>query len=91
MTKRRKTGGRKAGTPNKLTTDSRFKLTQIVEAELDKLPDLLEQLSPGERINAFLKLAAYVYPKLQAVEHSAPGAHFKEPAIIIFGSEAGNE
>lgn len=90
MQKRQKTGGRKAGTPNKLTTDSRLKLNRIVEAELDRLPELLEQLSPNERLNAFLKLAAYVYPKLQAVEHSAgTGIQSSTPATIIFTTDTG--
>ena len=83
--KRQKTGGRKAGTPNKLAADSRAKLLSIVEAELDNIPGLLQQLSPAERLTAFIKLAGYVFPKLQAIEHEANvKTEYREPATIIF-------
>lgn len=79
MKTRVKSGGRMAGTPNKLTRELRDKLKVLVESELEALPDLLIDLSPKERIEVLVKLAPYVLPKVAEVK-----AGFGEP--IDFGA-----
>ena len=65
-----KTGGRKTGTSNKMTTELRDKLQSIIEMTVDELPELLEQMAPEERVKALTALLPYVVPKLSNVEVS---------------------
>lgn len=69
--KRKKTGGRKAGTPNKVTTDLRIRIADLIDVHFDKLIEDIEQLEPKERIDAMIKLFEYSLPKLQRVEVDA--------------------
>ena len=74
-TKRKKTGGREKGTPNKATSSVRTALTNLVLSYFDmakgKVEDDLSELEPKERLNAMIKLATFVIPKMQAIEFSA--------------------
>ena len=67
----KKTGGRKAGTPNKMTFELRGKLAAILDKELETLPGTLEDLDARERVEAVLKLAAFVLPKVETVTAKA--------------------
>ena len=62
-----KTGGRKAGTPNKVTREIRERLKDVLYNELDNLPDLLEGLSAKERVEVVIRLAPFVLPKINPV------------------------
>ena len=64
----RKTGGRKAGTPNKISGEMRLLLKQIISDELEALPATLEQLPGKERLEAVLKLMPFVLPKIESIE-----------------------
>ncbi|MBL7811406.1 MAG: hypothetical protein JNL57_04200 [Bacteroidetes bacterium] len=78
MSSRLKTGGRKAGTPNKTTAEVREMLSAVVCAELDSLQDTLSTMSPAERLNIVIRLIPYVLPKpLQKFESE------QEPALQI--------
>lgn len=81
-----KTGGRQAGTPNKATSS----LHELVEAEAGApLPVLLTRIGirameNGDHqlaVNALSKAAAYVYPRVAAVDPPAPPT---EPITITF-------
>lgn len=63
----KKTGGRVAGTPNKMTKSIREILTKVIEDyyKSDQFDLDLAKLKPAERIAAMEKLAAYAVPKLQ--------------------------
>jgi len=63
----KKTGGRAAGTPNRLTKELRTVLRDMIAAELDALPKTLEGLSPKERLDVVIKLLPFCLPKVQAV------------------------
>jgi deoxyribodipyrimidine photolyase-like uncharacterized protein len=63
-----KTGGRKAGTPNKVTQDVREWLTQLVEGSREQIERDLQSLDPKDRLQALEKFMQYTIPKLQAVE-----------------------
>ncbi|WP_222982973.1 hypothetical protein [Flagellimonas meishanensis] len=63
----KKIGGRKKGTPNRYSDEMRFVLKNIFSDELDKLPELLNKLSTEKRIEAIIKLAPFVLPKIKPV------------------------
>ena len=65
-----KTGGRKKGTPNKLTKELRFTLKNILYNELERLEDNLEGMEPKERIELLIKMMPYAFPKLESVCHT---------------------
>jgi hypothetical protein len=63
----KKTGGRVAGTPNRLTKELRTILRDMIADELDALPQTLEGLPPKERLDLVIKLLPFCLPKVQAV------------------------
>ena len=66
-----KTGGRKAGTPNKTTSSIRGILAKIVDDELKHLPLMLAALTPAERVNAIAKILPYVTPRMESIDATA--------------------
>lgn len=44
------------------------RLKEIVQREIEKLPEQLEQLEPRERVKALLQLLPYATPKISNVE-----------------------
>jgi hypothetical protein len=62
--KRIKTGGRTAGTPNKLTFHTRQLLLNAVSDELEELPELLARLAPAQRVDCLIKLCKYALPPM---------------------------
>jgi len=64
MAKGKKTGGRKKGTPNRLTYQSRLILLEALDGEIEELPNLLAELPPKERLEILCKLLPYVLPKI---------------------------
>lgn len=66
----------KMKTPNPILTNSlRDILKNIMQKEIEQLPDLLEKLSPSERLNFLCRLMPFVFPKVEAV-HSKEGEPF---------------
>ena len=62
-----KTGGRKAGTPNKVTKELRETLKGILARELDAIQATLDKLSAKDRLEVVLKLMPYCMPKLDTI------------------------
>ena len=62
-----KTGGRKRGTPNRVTTDLKTWVASILDGGRDRFVESLEQLEPAEYVKVFTGLLNYVLPKQQAV------------------------
>jgi hypothetical protein len=58
-----KTGGRTAGTPNKITSDVKSRIATLIEQRFDSIADDLELLEPKDRVTAYLKFLEYVLPK----------------------------
>ena len=50
-----------------LTMGLRETLKAIMQKEIEKLPETLENLEPKERLNILCKLMPYVFPKVEAV------------------------
>jgi len=65
--KGQKTGGRIAGTPNKLTSELRTTLKEIIAGELDALPQTFEQLPAKERLELLIKMLPYCLPKVDSI------------------------
>ena len=65
-----KFGGRKKGTPNKMTKELRTIFKNIVYYELDSIEERLENLNERERIDVLLKLLPYVLPKIEKAHFS---------------------
>ena len=63
-----KTGGRQKGTPNKLTSDLRENLNDIITSEINNLTTLLNDLPNEKRLDYIIKLMPYVMPKLNNIE-----------------------
>jgi hypothetical protein len=73
VAKGRKYGGRKFGTPNKLTGDSRSALGLIVQRNIPALESwLLSIRNPAQRCDVFLKLMAFCVPRMARTEVTAP-------------------
>jgi hypothetical protein len=62
-----KTGGRTAGTPNKVTSELRKTLKAIVAAELESLPVMLTELPARERFELVIKLLPFCMPKIDSI------------------------
>ena len=64
-----KTGGRKAGTPNRLTKELRIILKNIMYQEIDCLLDQFANLELKDRLKLLIKLFPYVLPKINSVSY----------------------
>lgn len=66
--KGKKTGGRAAGTPNRVTTAVRQVITAAVDGyyHSQQFIDDIRALEPKDRVAVFERLSAYVIPKLQS-------------------------
>ncbi|KAB7730482.1 hypothetical protein F5984_15175 [Rudanella paleaurantiibacter] len=65
----RKTGGRKAGTPNKITSDLKCRIAALVEDQFSTVKKDFRKLEPKDRVTAYLKFLEYILPKQR--EHKA--------------------
>ena len=50
-----------------LTAELRDTLKTIMQKEIEKLPETLEQIEPKERLNVMCKLIPFVCPKVNTV------------------------
>ena len=70
-----KHGGRKKGTPNRLTRELRTILKDVLYQEMEQLEERLNDLDPKDRMQIILKLMPYVFPKVETV-HPKEGEPF---------------
>jgi len=70
MAKGYKSGGRKKGTPNKLTKELRSILKDVLYEEIEALQERLDALKPKERLELIIKLMPYALPKVTSVSHT---------------------
>ena len=64
-----KYGGRKKGTPNRLTKEVRAVLKEVVFKEMLEVETHFEKLDPKTRIELLIKLMPYVCPKITSESH----------------------
>jgi hypothetical protein len=67
-----KTGGREQGTPNKMTSDLRERISNFLNANWDQIEKDFSALQPEKRIVIFEKLLQYSLPRLQTTELITP-------------------
>jgi hypothetical protein len=63
----KKTGGRVAGTPNKVTSELRKTLKGVIANELEQLPGTLEALPARERLELVIRMLPYCLPKVDSI------------------------
>ena len=68
----KKTGGRQKGTPNKATAFTKEVISDILSNyySTGQMAKDMKELEPKERVDAILKLAAFVTPKPQSIDMS---------------------
>lgn len=59
-------GGRKPGTPNKVTTDLRQWISNFIDNNREQIQRDWQELEPKDRIVLFERLLKYALPTLQA-------------------------
>ena len=74
----KKYGGRKKGTPNKLTKDLREVLKNVLYNEIENIEESLKSLEPKQRIELLVKLMPFIFPKITSV-------HFREDEPYDWG------
>jgi len=60
---RDKTGGRKKGTPNRTTKETREALNRLVSLSIDGLKKHIKSMSPKDKLELIIKLAPYTLVK----------------------------
>lgn len=80
MSKGVKTGGRKQGTPNKVTSTIRNWLVELINDNRDVIAEDFAQLEPKERLVMLEKLLPYIMPKVQSADE-VEGACFTREDI----------
>ena len=64
---RKKTGGRKKGTPNKMTLTIREQLKNAIEPFLETMEDTINDIAePKDKVDAIAKILPFVVPKYQS-------------------------
>ena len=63
-----KTGGRKKGTPNKVTTEIRTKIEALIYEHTENINEDLMKLTPKDRVRAYTELLKYVIPTKKDIE-----------------------
>ena len=85
MAKGRKTGGRRKGTPNKATAVRQAEISASGTTPLDFMLEVMrdDQNDLATRLDAAVKAAPYVHPKLAAIDHSHQGPDSGSRAVYL--------
>ena len=73
-----KTGGRQAGTPNKITSTVRNWIVELINNNREQVERDFQQLKPIDRLNMLEKLLPYVLPKVVQANEVEGAAFTKE-------------
>lgn len=85
---KKKTGGRKAGTPNKPTAELREALTELGIDPTAQLAEVLSQLEPKDKANVLVRLMAFIFPQRKAIEAAVAVENSPEAPRKVSLSEA---
>ena len=69
--------GRPLGSTNKINNDIRERFLELLETNLQKFQEDLDNLEPKERIKTMINLASFVIPKLKAIEYKEENSQMK--------------
>jgi hypothetical protein len=87
MAKGKKTGGRKAGAPNKATTNAREAIARLVDGNIDRLQGWLDEIAHEEGARSawgcFMDVVEYHIPKLARTETKLEGEVTLVPKLTI--------
>lgn len=83
MAKGVKTGGREAGTPNKLTSDLRERISDFLNDNWEQIEKDFQTIEPEKRVLLFEKLLSFTLPKLQTIQTPVIKVSDK-PTMIVF-------
>lgn len=64
----KKTGGRKKGTPNKVTESTRHWIGRLIEDNKAQIEEDLKALEPKERLQVLERFMQYTLPKMQSIQ-----------------------
>lgn len=82
-----KTGGRKAGLPNKATANAREAIARFVEGNAHRLQGWLDQIAeeqgPEKAVRCFMDLLEYHVPKLARTEVTGPEGGPQQHLVAI--------
>ena len=85
----KKFGGRAKGTPNKLTTEMRDKISVLVSGTMDSID--ISTFTKMEKIKLLQVLCQYIIPKLQSADYQIGSPADGQSAVTIqFVDSAGN-
>lgn len=81
-----KTGGRQAGTPNRVTGELRSFVSNLIDDNREQIVKDLKSLRPKERLAVIEKLMQFVLPRQQAVRADIiPNRMPSEVSISLIG------
>ena len=85
----KKFGGRQKGTPNKITSEIRDKITLLVSGTIDSID--VSSLTQFEKVKVLNTLCQYIVPKLQSADYQIGSPPDGQSAISIqFVDSKGN-
>jgi hypothetical protein len=67
---REKTGGRKPGVPNKVTSEMRSVLKSVFSAEIERLPEYIQDMDTKQKVDLLFRVFPYILPKVKEVHHT---------------------
>lgn len=86
-----KTGGRKAGTPNKVTQSLKERIIDILNDNIDKFQKDIDSLSAKDRVSTFIGLMQFVLPKQQSVRADVGVDMPSNEFVVRYVGEKGDE
>jgi hypothetical protein len=66
-----KSGGRKRGTPNKISSDLRARIKLFLDNNFENFESDMSNLESAERVRFYIKLMEFVMPKQKSMELNA--------------------
>ena len=67
-----KTGGRKKGTPNKVTSDLRARIAAFLDERWEDAVEAWGQIdSPASKVRLYIDLASFCLPRMQSISMDA--------------------
>lgn len=86
-----KTGGRQAGTPNKVTGTIKDFLASVIDSSREQMKKDLENLEPKDRLMVLEKFMQYVIPRQQAVKADMDIQGINKELVIRYIGKEGDE
>ena len=86
---RKKTGGRQKGTPNKIKSEIRDKISILVNGTIDSID--INTLTHYQKVKLLNSLCQYVIPKLQSADYQIGTSDMPSQVNIRFIDNDGND